>query len=213
LVDTSSWADRWVRDYQRNAAHLAAHGMYEPSLEHSSWIHGRSDVRFEGDEAVAFAFGERGKRRGDGLRRDRVGAEMEPGDVVAESGQVGFGETAIRRAGPVERIGRLSRRQIDEAERGQPVRADQIARLNAFGLKHLDEAAAKHVRRDAGEQRRLSALAHDADGRVERRSRRPCIEGQCAGIGAVGQEKIIERFAADQIHAVLNPLSQFLRRG
>jgi hypothetical protein len=68
-------------------------------------------------------------------------------------------------------------------------------------------------RRHAGEQRRLSALAHDTDGGVEGRTRRTRIKGQRAGIGASGEEKIIKRFAADQKHAVLNPLSQFLRRG
>ena len=36
MVDTSSWADRWVADYRRNAAHLAAHGLYDPSLEHDA---------------------------------------------------------------------------------------------------------------------------------------------------------------------------------
>ena len=36
VVDTSSWADRWVADYRRNAAHLAAHGLYDPSLEHGA---------------------------------------------------------------------------------------------------------------------------------------------------------------------------------
>jgi hypothetical protein len=152
--------------------------------------------------------GERCERVGGRRDGDRIGAEVEAGDVGIEARQISFGQAAVGGIDTVERVGGMTARiEADQAECGAVAGADEVAGLDTFGGQLARELFAEHIARHAGQQGGRGAETRKADGDIVRRAAGAGFERD-AGIGAaVTDENVEQGFTTDEEHQAASGVS------
>src|SRR5690606_24473949 len=102
----------------------------------------------------------------------------------------------------IKSVTRLSVLEVDESQRGRPVRKMRIARASPAFVKHPHDLLAEQVGGKAGKEFDGSAKPAERDGGVEDGTARVWREGRLSGC-RVARQHVDEGFATAQDHVGL----------
>ena len=161
---------------------------------------GGADIGVEHDDAgTVFAPHQRFVCRSARLRDEADAAEVERGDIRRQDRQVVLGEHAAGRTLVEERIACVAVDELDEGQRGRPVREPDMVQPDAAVRQRLPELFAEEVGRQAGEEADRDLEPPERDRRVEDGS--PDIGCECRlARRRLARQEIDQGFTATQDH-------------